>query len=127
MSSQDKKTPTVIAPMYKLTATHALELINNNTISVEEYAKSLLDRIEERDLAAKAWAYLGAVLYGLLTLVIGTLTLNRSCLCTEPGASPRQGSSKQEGPLHGLPIGIKDIMNTKDMPTQYGSPIYQGH
>jgi Asp-tRNA(Asn)/Glu-tRNA(Gln) amidotransferase A subunit family amidase len=49
----------------------------------------------------------------------------------------------QRGLLHGLAIGIKDIMNTKgtvghshdrqhslcilDMPTQFGSPIYQGH
>lgn len=31
------------------------------------------------------------------------------------------------GPLAGLPIGIKDIFDTADMPTTYGSPIYQGH
>ncbi|HEY4407074.1 MAG TPA: amidase [Xanthobacteraceae bacterium] len=30
-------------------------------------------------------------------------------------------------PLHGLPIGIKDIFDTADLPTQYGSPIYAGH
>ncbi|MGE4340050.1 MAG: amidase family protein, partial [Pigmentiphaga sp.] len=30
------------------------------------------------------------------------------------------------GPLHGLPIGIKDIILTHDMPTQYSSPIYRG-
>jgi Asp-tRNA(Asn)/Glu-tRNA(Gln) amidotransferase A subunit family amidase len=61
-------------PLYKLTATHALELINNNTISVEAYAKSLLDRIEERDPTVKAWAYLGAKLDGLLISAIKWLT-----------------------------------------------------
>jgi Asp-tRNA(Asn)/Glu-tRNA(Gln) amidotransferase A subunit family amidase len=31
------------------------------------------------------------------------------------------------GPLHGLPLGIKDVIDTNDMPTAYGSPIYAGH
>ena len=31
------------------------------------------------------------------------------------------------GALHGLPIGVKDLMDTADMPTTYGSPIYAGH
>jgi Asp-tRNA(Asn)/Glu-tRNA(Gln) amidotransferase A subunit family amidase len=29
------------------------------------------------------------------------------------------------GPLHGVPIGVKDIIDTFDMPTRHGSPIYQ--
>ncbi|NQV97949.1 MAG: glycine dehydrogenase (aminomethyl-transferring), partial [Acidimicrobiaceae bacterium] len=31
------------------------------------------------------------------------------------------------GPLHGVPIGIKDVLDTVDMPTAYGSAIYAGH
>lgn len=31
------------------------------------------------------------------------------------------------GPLHGLPLGVKDIFDTCDGPTEYGSPIYAGH
>ena len=31
------------------------------------------------------------------------------------------------GPLHGLPVGVKDVIDTDDMPTEYGSPIYRGH
>ena len=31
------------------------------------------------------------------------------------------------GPLHGIPVGVKDIIDTADMPTAYGSPIYAGH
>ncbi len=30
-------------------------------------------------------------------------------------------------PLHGLPVGVKDIFDTADLPTQYGSRIYVGH
>jgi amidase len=38
-------------------------------------------------------------------------------------ASDRGGGA---GPLRGLPIGVKDLMDTADMPTAYGSPIYRG-
>jgi len=31
------------------------------------------------------------------------------------------------GPLHGVPVGVKDIIDTADFPTAYGSPIYTGH
>jgi Asp-tRNA(Asn)/Glu-tRNA(Gln) amidotransferase A subunit family amidase len=31
------------------------------------------------------------------------------------------------GPLHGIPVGVKDVIDTADMPTGYGSPIYEGH
>ena len=32
-----------------------------------------------------------------------------------------------KGQLHGVPVGFKDIIDTHDMPTEYGSPIYAGH
>ncbi|PLZ02921.1 amidase [Burkholderia sp. WAC0059] len=31
------------------------------------------------------------------------------------------------GPLAGLPVGVKDLIDTRDMPTAYGSPIYRDH
>jgi Asp-tRNA(Asn)/Glu-tRNA(Gln) amidotransferase A subunit family amidase len=36
-------------------------------------------------------------------------------------------SETPRGPLHGVPVGIKDIFDTYDMPTAYGSPIYKDH
>jgi Asp-tRNA(Asn)/Glu-tRNA(Gln) amidotransferase A subunit family amidase len=33
----------------------------------------------------------------------------------------------ERGPLHGIPVGVKDIIDTVDLPTEYGSPIYAGH
>ena len=42
-------------------------------------------------------------------------------------SSKRYAEGKPISPIDGLPIGIKDIIETKDMPTQCGSPIYKGH
>ncbi|GAW24587.1 hypothetical protein ANO14919_141760 [Xylariales sp. No.14919] len=97
------------APLYTLNAVQVLYLLKNNSLTVEDYARSLLDRIKERDNTVKAWAYLDT-----------TLVLSQArALDKVP--------QDQRGPLHGLAIGVKDTMNTKDMPTQFGSPIYQGH
>lgn len=54
---------TVPAKLHTLTATQALTLIKHNSITVEEYARALLRRIEERDSTVKAWTYLGAALF----------------------------------------------------------------
>ncbi|KAH6995279.1 amidase signature domain-containing protein [Ilyonectria destructans] len=94
---------------HELTAMQVLELLKNNTLTVEAYARSLLDRIQVRDGTVKAWAYLDPEF---------VLSQARA-LDQIPDA--------QRGPLHGVAIGIKDVMNTKDMPTQFGSPIYKGH
>jgi Asp-tRNA(Asn)/Glu-tRNA(Gln) amidotransferase A subunit family amidase len=49
----------------------------------------------------------------------------------DPEAARRQAraldAGPMRGPLHGIPIGVKDIFDTADFPTGYGSPIYQGH
>ncbi|KAF4960506.1 hypothetical protein FGADI_913 [Fusarium gaditjirri] len=92
---------------YHWTATQALELLKNNTISVEAYAQSLLDRIHERNRTIKAWAHLD-------------LVLREARILDKVPVDKR-------GPLHGLAVGVKNIMDTKDMPTEYGSRIYDGH
>src|SRR5829696_2156189 len=40
-------------------------------------------------------------------------------------ARARDGEERR-GPLHGIPVGVKDVIDTADMPTSYGSPIYEG-
>ncbi|KAI1358545.1 amidase signature enzyme [Xylaria arbuscula] len=97
------------APLYTLTAVEVLGLLKSNSVTVEDYAQSLLSRIDGRDSTVKAWAYLN------------------SAFVLDQARALDQVPQDQRGPLHGLAIGIKDIMNTKDMPTQFGSPIYQGH
>ncbi|KAF5974626.1 amidase [Fusarium coicis] len=89
------------------TATQILENIRSGNFTVEKYASSLLERIKERDDDVRAWAYLDpkAVL--------------------DQARKLDQTPKDQRGPLHGLPVGIKDIILTKDMPTEHGSTIYK--
>ncbi len=49
----------------------------------------------------------------------------------DPDAALAQARRLDRGPLlgllHGLPVGVKDLMDTEDMPTAYGSPLYAGY
>ena len=67
-----------------------------------------LARIAEREPAVRAWAFIDP-----------DLALAQ--------ARARDAAARPAGPLHGVPIGIKDIFDTADMPTGMGSPIYDGH
>ncbi|KAL1608467.1 hypothetical protein SLS60_003409 [Paraconiothyrium brasiliense] len=91
---------------FRLTASQAEAKFKDGSLTVEQYAKSLLNRVAERDSTVNAWAFLNP-----------ELVLERA---RELDAIPR----KQRGPLHGVAIGVKDVILTKDMPTQYNSPIY---
>ena len=75
--------------------------------SAESVAHACLERIAAREPAIGAWAYVDpdAVLERARRL---------------DGASSR-------GVLHGVPIGVKDVIDTADQPTGHGSPIYAGH
>lgn len=73
----------------------------------ETTVRASLERIAAREDEVRAWAYLDPE---------GALARAQAL----DAASAR-------GPLHGLPVGIKDIMDTADMPTAYGSPIYADH
>ena len=73
----------------------------------EERVRECLARIEAREGELRAWAWLDAD---------AALAQARA----RDAEAPR-------GPLHGLPVGVKDVIDTADMPTEYGSPIYAGH
>lgn len=82
---------------YRLTATEALALLKNGTLTVEDYAKSLLARISERDSAVRAWAY-----------------LNPNLILSE-ARKLDQIPAEKRGPLHGIAIGVKDVILTKGL------------
>ncbi|KAL4801826.1 amidase signature domain-containing protein [Aspergillus unguis] len=92
---------------YRLTATQAQKLIQSNELTVESYARSLLSRIDERDAAVHAWVY-----------------LNRDAVLDQARKLDAIPPEKR-GPLHGVPIGVKDVIYTKDMPTEHNSPLYK--
>ncbi|RFN48062.1 amidase [Fusarium flagelliforme] len=100
----DKETDTVPRSW---SATEALQKLRSRELTIEQYAASLLERIKQRDDHVKAWAYLNPE----------TVLEQARALDKVP--------FEQRGPLHGLPVGIKDIILTKDMPTGHGSKIYK--
>ncbi|KAL3418313.1 glutamyl-tRNA amidotransferase subunit A (amidase) [Phlyctema vagabunda] len=93
---------------YQLTASQALALMKKGDLTVEDYARSLLARIKARDEEIKAWVYLNP------DLVIQE--------AKKLDAIP----AEERGPLHGIAVGVKDVILTKDMPTRHNSPIYAG-
>jgi Asp-tRNA(Asn)/Glu-tRNA(Gln) amidotransferase A subunit family amidase len=92
---------------YELTASEASALIAAKKLSCEELARSTLARIEERDPIVRAWSYVDR------DKVIRTA---RELDKTPPIS-----------PLHGLTFGVKDVIETRDMPTQQNSPLYFEH
>ena len=86
-------------------------------------ALDLARRIENGELAAAAVVDLCAEAIAAREGKIGafvTLDLDRArAAALQPGLKDK--------PLHGLPVALKDIFDTADMPTEYGSPIYAGH
>ena len=93
-----------------LSACDAARKINDGTLSSTVLVKACLARIEATDAQLCAWAHLDAE-HALKQA--GDLDLMRQ-------------SGRPLGPLHGVPVGIKDIIDTCDFPTERGSPIYAG-
>jgi len=80
---------------YHLTATQALKLMKDGSLSVENYAKSLLERIDSRDEVVKAWAFLDPK------------------FVLEQARKLDQIPAEKRGLLHGVAIGVKDVILTK--------------
>src|SRR3989454_5282033 len=94
----------------KLTATAAGAEIARGAISAEEYVGACLDRIEALDGEIKAFVHLDRV-----------HALAQACALDE-----HRTQGRPIGPLHGIPVAIKDIIDTADYPTELGSPIGSG-
>jgi amidase len=89
------------------TALEAARRIAQGNLTCEALLRICLDRIEAREPAVQAWSHLDAD-----AALAQARRLDRN---------PRGGL------LKGLPVGVKDIIDTSDMPTTYGSQLYQGH
>jgi len=76
-------------------------------VSAVELAKHCIAQIKAREPAVNAWVYWDEA---------SILAQAQQCDATE-----------RLSPLHGIPVGIKDIIDVAGLPAQYGSPIYEGH
>ncbi len=90
-----------------LTASEARARLDRGEISAEQLVRDCLARIEAREPEIDAWVF-----------------LDRDLALAQARA---RDSEQPRGPLHGIPVAIKDIYDTADMPTAYGTTIHQGH
>src|SRR3954464_4491904 len=95
----------VPASLARLTAVELAAGVAQRALSAERVAREHLERIAEREPSVGAWVHLGPdqVLSQARALDLVAV----------------------RGPLHGVPVAIKDIIATADTPTEYGSPIYR--
>ena len=93
-----------------LCAVEAARKIRAGSLSSVDLVKACLARIDETDGQLKAWVHL------------------------DPGYALNQAEAMDAirragrpiGPLHGVPVGLKDIIDTRDLPTERGTPIFAG-
>lgn len=90
----------------RLSALESAERIASGSLTSETLVRAYLDRIAEREPAVRAWQHLDP--------------------SQAIAAAQARDKGPARGPLHGVPIGVKDIMDTADMPTTYGSRAYEG-
>ncbi len=91
----------------RLTAMDASGMIARREISSTELMAATIERITQRDNVVGAW----------------------ECFDPESALSKAKELDRipPRGPLHGIPVAIKDIIDTVDLPTSYGSSIYSGN
>ena len=90
----------------RLSAAEAAALMKARQLSAEDLVRSCLARIRERDATVRAWLHV------------------------EPDRAIRDAREADKrlpaGVLHGVPLGVKDVIDTAQYPTTQNSPIYAG-
>jgi len=93
-----------VKPLHALCLAEALREMREGRLGVRAYAEALMARIEATDAAIEAWA-----------------CLDRDHLLREAARLDALPAAAR-GPLHGAPVGLKDILHTTALPTRMGSP-----
>jgi Asp-tRNA(Asn)/Glu-tRNA(Gln) amidotransferase A subunit family amidase len=99
----ERKTRPMQSDLLALTATAAASLIRDGKLRPEALMDAYLDHIATRNPTVEAFVHF------------------------DPAQARAAGAATKPGPLQGIPIGIKDVLDTADMPSQYGSPIWANH
>jgi Asp-tRNA(Asn)/Glu-tRNA(Gln) amidotransferase A subunit family amidase len=94
------------APLNEWTASEIATAVNRGELTCEAVTRACLERIAARESDVHAWAYCDA---------------DRAIAAARE--LDRHGAS---GPLAGVPFGVKDIVDSADMPTEWGTPIHRG-
>lgn len=97
-------------PILALSAVELRDRIANGTLRAVELAEAYLDRIAAYEPQVQAWAWLD-----------GEHVLNQA-----RALDAHRASGRAIGPLHGLPVGIKDVIDTVRIPTANGTELDAG-
>ena len=93
--------------LHELTASEAATAMGSGATTSEALIRACLEHIETREPEIAAWAF-----------------VDRDAAITQARTRDMLPSG---GALHGVPVAFKDIVDTAEMPTTYGSPIYRDH
>jgi len=93
-----------------LSGTDAARAIRDGMTSSEELVKACLERIREAEPQVQAWQFLD----------------EEHALSQARARDLARQEGRPVGPLHGVPVGIKDIIDTADMPTEDGTVLHAG-
>jgi Asp-tRNA(Asn)/Glu-tRNA(Gln) amidotransferase A subunit family amidase len=93
-----------------LSAAEAARQIAEGRLSSEELVQACLERTRELEPKVQAWAFLD----------------EEHALAQARAADEKKALGEPIGPLHGVPVGVKDIFDTADMPTENGTVLHQG-
>ena len=93
-----------------LSATDAARAVRDGAISAEQLVEACLARIREADGAVQAWAHLDP----------------EHALAQARARDLDRREGRPSGPLHGVPVGVKDIIDTLDYPTEDGTVLHAG-
>ena len=101
---------TDLTNLYALTATDAARLVGEGVITSAQLVEACLERIRDVDGDVQAWTFLDP----------------EYALIQARAADEMRASGAPTGALHGVPVGLKDIIDTADMPTENGSVLHAG-
>ena len=94
----------------QLSAVEAAQRIRDGLLTSEELVESCLARIRQVEPTVHAWTFLD----------------EKHALEQARAADERRRSGEGVGPLNGVPVGLKDIIDTSDMPTENGTVLHKG-
>jgi Asp-tRNA(Asn)/Glu-tRNA(Gln) amidotransferase A subunit family amidase len=99
-----------VRDLHAVSAVDGARLIREGVVTSEQLVRGCLDRIRAVDGEVEAWAFLDP----------------EHALQQARAADEERLSGRPVGALHGVPVGVKDIIDTADMPTENGSPLHAG-
>jgi Asp-tRNA(Asn)/Glu-tRNA(Gln) amidotransferase A subunit family amidase len=95
---------------WRLSAAEAAALVRAGRVSSQELVEACLERIRDTEPRVEAWTFLDP----------------EYALAQARASDEWRRSGRPIGGLHGVPVGLKDIIDTADMPTENGSVLHAG-